>query len=184
MQTQCNVLMLLVACCRQRCLPVSSHYKPIALFDMSLHACLSGEGTKITISSVLVFDLLDSAAFNQDAAKQSALRASLVVALPSVVSGDSVTDLRAIGSAGYVSASVGQPTTVSFNIMFKASALGDCMSANQCNTRASDTVVSELVQAVSSNNLAAALATPYDFNVKPAASITAIQRATVVVPPA
>ena len=152
---------------------------------MSLHACLSGEGTKITISSVLVFDSLDSAAFNQDAAKQSALRASLVVTLPSVVSGDSVSDLIAVGSAGYVSASVGQPTTVSFNIMFKASALGDCMSANQCNTRASDTVVSELVQAVSSNNLAAALAaTPYVFNVKPAASVTAIQHATVVIPPA
>ena len=116
--------------------------------------------------------------------KQSALRASLVAALPSVVSGDCVTDLRAIRSAGYVSASVGQPTTVSFNIMFKASALGDCMSASQCNTRASDTVVSELVQVVLSSNLAAALSTSYAFNVKPAASIPAIQRATVVVPPA
>ena len=134
---------------------------------------------------MLVFDSLDSTAFNQDAAKQSALRASLVVTLPSVVSGDSVSDLIAVGSADYVSASVGQPTTVSFNIMFKVSALGDCKSDDQCNARASDTVISELVQAVSSNNLATALAaTPYVFNVKPAASVAAIQRATVVIPPA
>ena len=46
-----------------------------------------------------------------------------------------MTELRAIGTAGYVSASVGQPTTVSFNIMFKASALGDCMIVCTAKTR-------------------------------------------------
>jgi hypothetical protein len=86
------------------------------------------------------------------------------------------------------------PTTVSFDITFSTTdssldvSLGDCKGANDCLSRLVELTMSELIESVSSNTLAAALASQpgsaiSSANLKVAASISMIHAGTVLVTP-